>query len=162
MSELSDLADEIRKYIVEVVSIRGGHLASSLGAVEITLALHYVFDTPRDRILWDVGHQSYAHKILTGRREAFRNLRTRDGISGFPNIFESEYDSFGVGHACTAISAATGFVIARDLKGEDNFVISVVGDGSISGGMSLEGINHAGHLKKNKFVIILNDNEMSI
>ncbi len=144
------------------MSIRGGHLASSLGAVEITLALHYVFDSPNDRMVWDVGHQSYAHKIITGRREAFRSLRTRNGISGFPNIHENEHDCFGVGHACTAISAATGFAVARDLRGGDNFIISIVGDGAVSGGMSFEGINHAGHLKMNRFVIILNDNEMSI
>ena len=162
VEELPVLADEIRKLIIEVVSARGGHLASSLGAVEIAIALHYVFDSPVDRILWDVGHQSYAHKILTGRREEFKTLRTRHGISGFPNIFENRHDSFGVGHACTAISAATGFAVARDLDGADNFIVSVVGDGSISGGLSLEGINHAGNLKKNRFVIILNDNEMSI
>ncbi|MBU8920232.1 MAG: 1-deoxy-D-xylulose-5-phosphate synthase, partial [Bacteroidales bacterium] len=162
IEDLEVLAEEIRKYIIEVVSIRGGHLASSLGAVEITLALHYVFDSPDDKIVWDVGHQSYAHKIITGRREAFRSLRTRNGISGFPNIHESEHDCFGVGHACTAISAATGFAVARDLKGGDNFIISIVGDGAVSGGMSFEGINHAGHLKMNRFVIILNDNEMSI
>lgn len=160
--ELRILADEIRKFIIEVVSVRGGHLASSLGAVEIAIALHYVFDSPSDRILWDVGHQSYAHKILTGRREDFKTIRSRNGISGFPNILENKHDCFGVGHACTAISAATGFAVARDLEGADHFVISVVGDGSISGGLALEGINHAGHLKKNRFVIILNDNEMSI
>lgn len=162
LEKLDQLAEEIRRYIIEIVSLKGGHLASSLGAVEITLALHYVFDSPNDRIVWDVGHQSYAHKIVTGRKEDFRNLRTRGGISGFPNIYENEHDSFGVGHACTAISAATGFAVARDLRGDNNFVISVVGDGAISGGLSLEGINHAGHLKKNRFAIILNDNEMSI
>ncbi|MBN2071251.1 MAG: 1-deoxy-D-xylulose-5-phosphate synthase [Candidatus Krumholzibacteriota bacterium] len=162
ISDLEVLAGEIRRYIIETVSIRGGHLASSLGTVEITLALHYIFNSPEDKIVWDVGHQSYAHKILTGRREAFRDLRIRGGISGFPNIYENEHDSFGVGHACTAISAALGFAVARDLRGKDNFVISVVGDGSISGGLSQEGINQAGHLKKNRFVIILNDNEMSI
>ena len=162
ISDLEKLAGEIRNYIIEIVSLRGGHLASSLGTVEITLALHYIFNSPSDKIVWDVGHQSYTHKILTGRRETFKSLRTRGGISGFPNIYENEHDSFGVGHACTAISAALGFAVARDLRKEDNFVISVVGDGSISGGLSQEGINHAGHLKKNKFVIILNDNEMSI
>ncbi len=162
IAELEELGKEIRSYIIEVVSSRGGHLASSLGAVEIALALHYVFEAPRDRIVWDVGHQSYAHKILTGRRDDFENLRSRGGISGFPNIFESEYDTFGVGHASTAISAALGFAVARDLRGEDHFIVGVVGDGAISGGMALEGINHAGHLAKKKFVIILNDNEMSI
>ncbi|MBN1164975.1 MAG: 1-deoxy-D-xylulose-5-phosphate synthase [Candidatus Krumholzibacteriota bacterium] len=162
LEELAQLADALRRMIIETVSARGGHLASSLGAVEIVLALHYTFNSPEDKIVWDVGHQSYAHKILTGRRNQFADLRTRHGISGFPNIFESPHDTFGVGHACTAISAALGFAVARDLRGEDNFVISVVGDGAISGGIALEGINHAGHLKKNKFVIILNDNEMSI
>lgn len=162
VEELPELAEEIRNYIIEVLSTRGGHLASSLGSVDLTLALHYVFDSPRDKIVWDVGHQSYTHKIVTGRREAFSDLRTRNGISGFPKISESEHDIFGTGHACTAISASLGLAAARDLRGEDNFVIGVVGDGAISGGMSLEGINHAGHLKKNRFVVILNDNEMSI
>jgi len=162
IDELKKLAGEIRQYILEVVSKRGGHLASSLGCVEITVALHYMFDSPRDKIIWDVGHQSYAHKIITGRREAFADLRTRGGISGFPSITESEHDMFGVGHASTAISAALGFAVARDLRGEDHFVISVVGDGALTGGMSFEGINQAGHLKKNKFIIVLNDNEMSI
>jgi 1-deoxy-D-xylulose-5-phosphate synthase len=162
IEELETLTAEIRQYIIEVVSKRGGHLASSLGCVEITLALHHVFDSPRDKIIWDVGHQSYAHKIVTGRREAFVNLRTRGGISGFPSITESEHDMFGAGHASTAISAALGFAVARDLRGEDYFVIGVVGDGALTGGMSFEGINHAGHLKKNRFIIVLNDNEMSI
>lgn len=162
IGELSELSGEIRKYIIEVVSERGGHLASSLGAVEIAIAVHYVFDTPRDRIVWDVGHQSYAHKIITGRREAFKNMRTRGGISGFPNINESEYDPYGVGHASTAISAALGIATARDLAREDFFVVSIVGDGALSGGLAFEGINHAGHLKKDRFVVILNDNEMSI
>jgi 1-deoxy-D-xylulose-5-phosphate synthase len=162
VEELPELADEIRNYIIEVLSVRGGHLASSLGSVDLTLALHYAFDSPRDKIVWDVGHQSYTHKIVTGRRQEFAGLRTRNGISGFPKITESEHDIFGAGHACTAISAALGLAAARDLRGGDNFVIGVVGDGAISGGMSLEGINHAGHLKKNKFVVILNDNEMSI
>jgi len=162
LEELVALSAEIRQYIIEVVSVRGGHLASSLGAVEIAIALHYVFDSPRDKILWDVGHQSYAHKILTGRKEAFRNLRTREGLSGFPNTAESEHDAFGVGHASTSISAALGLAVSRDLLGEDHYVISVVGDGAISGGLSFEGINQAGHLKKNRFIVILNDNEMSI
>ncbi len=162
LEELGGLSDELRQYIVEIVSLRGGHLASSLGAVEIALALHYVFDSPRDKLLWDVGHQSYAHKILTGRRETFRNLRTRGGPSGFPNPAESEHDAFGVGHASTSISAALGFAVSRDLLGENHFVIAVVGDGAISGGLSFEGINQAGHLKKNRFIIVLNDNEMSI
>jgi len=146
IEELKELAVEIRKYIIETVSKKGGHLASSLGAVEITEALHYVFDAPRDRIVWDVGHQAYAHKILTGRRKGFKSLREYGGISGFPNIFESEYDTFGVGHASTAISAALGFAVARDIRGEDNFVIGVVGDAALSGGMAFEGINQAVHM----------------
>ena len=162
IGDLEPLACEMRQYIIDVVSQRGGHLASSLGAVEIALAVHYVFDSPRDRIVWDVGHQSYAHKIITGRREAFRELRTRKGISGFPNRFESECDSFGVGHASTAISAALGMAVSRDLRGEDHYCVSVVGDGALTGGLAFEGINQAGHLKRNRFIIILNDNEMSI
>jgi len=160
--ELKHLSEELRMYIIETVSKTGGHLASSLGSVEITEALHYTFNAPRDKILWDVGHQAYAHKIITGRREEFRKLRMHDGISGFPNIFESEYDSYGVGHASTAISAALGFSVARDYKGEDYYVICVVGDGAISSGLAFEGINQAGHMGKNRFIIILNDNEMSI
>jgi 1-deoxy-D-xylulose-5-phosphate synthase len=162
VDELTSLSVELRQYIIEIVSQRGGHLASSLGAVEIAIGLHYVFDSPRDKILWDVGHQSYAHKILTGRKEAFKSLRTRGGISGFPSAAESEHDAFGVGHASTSISAALGLAVSRDLRGEKNFVISVVGDGALSGGLSFEGINQAGHLKKNRFIIVLNDNEMSI
>ena len=160
--ELEQLGSEIRWYIIETISNRGGHLASSLGCVEITLALHYVFDAPRDKILWDVGHQSYAHKIITGRREQFKDIRTKSGISGFPNISESEYDTYGVGHASTAISAALGLSVARDISGEENFVVTVVGDGTLTGGLAFEGINQAGHLKKNRFIIVLNDNEMSI
>lgn len=160
--ELRQLSEEIRLYIIETVSRTGGHLASSLGSVEITEALHYIFNAPRDKILWDVGHQAYAHKILTGRREEFKTLRKYKGISGFPNIFESEYDSYGVGHASTAISAALGFSVARDFKGEDYYVVCVVGDGAISSGLAFEGINQAGHMGKDKFIIVLNDNEMSI
>jgi 1-deoxy-D-xylulose-5-phosphate synthase len=162
VDELTALSCEIREQIIGTVSRRGGHLASSLGAVEITLALHYVFDAPKDKIVWDVGHQSYAHKIITGRKDAFANLRTRGGISGFPNIEESEYDAFGVGHASTAISAALGLAVSRDLRGENHYVIPVVGDGALSGGLAFEGINQAGHLKKNRFIIVLNDNAMSI
>jgi len=162
LEELKAVSCEIRQYIIETVSQRGGHLASSLGAVEITLALHYVFDAPHDKILWDVGHQSYTHKIVTGRKDAFKGLRTRGGISGFPSIAESEYDAFGVGHASTAISASLGLAVSRDLRGEDHYIVSVVGDGALSGGLSFEGINQAGHLKRNRFIIILNDNEMSI
>jgi 1-deoxy-D-xylulose-5-phosphate synthase len=162
LEELDLLGKEIRKYIIEIISNKGGHLASSLGCVEITLALHHVFDAPRDKILWDVGHQSYAHKIITGRREEFKNIRTKCGISGFPNIFESEFDTYGVGHASTAISAALGLSVARDMRGDESFIVSVVGDGALTGGLAFEGINQAGHLKKNRFIIVLNDNEMSI
>ncbi len=159
--ELPVLASEVRDLIIEVVSSTGGHLASSLGAVELAVALHYVYDTPSDRIVWDVGHQAYAHKILTGRRDAFRTLRTRGGISGFPKISESEYDAFGVGHSSTSISAALGMAVARDLSGGSNRVIAVIGDGSMTAGLAFEGLNQTGHLKKD-LVVILNDNEMSI
>jgi len=159
--ELPTLADEIRREIIEVVSKTGGHLAPSLGVVDLTIALHYAFDTPKDRIVWDVGHQAYAHKLLTGRRAQFPTLRQHGGISGFPKREESQYDHFDVGHASTSISAALGMVAARDIKGEDYKVIAVIGDGSISAGLAFEGLNQAGHLKKN-LVVILNDNEMSI
>ncbi len=160
-AELEALATEVRQLIIDVVSRTGGHLASSLGAVELAVALHYVYDTPSDRIVWDVGHQAYAHKILTGRRDSFHTLRTHGGISGFPKISESEYDAFGVGHSSTSISAALGMAAARDLSGENNAVIAVIGDGSMTAGLAFEGLNQAGHLKKD-LVVILNDNEMSI
>jgi len=159
--ELPALAGELRQEILDVVSQTGGHLASSLGVVELTIALHYSFDTPKDKIVWDVGHQAYAHKLLTGRRAQFPTLRQHGGISGFPKREESPYDHFDVGHASTSISAALGMVAARDIKGEDFRVIAVIGDGSISAGLAFEGMNQAGHLKKN-LVVILNDNEMSI
>ncbi len=159
--ELPILADELRQEIISVVSKTGGHLASSLGVVDLTIALHYAFDTPNDRIVWDVGHQAYAHKLLTGRRAQFRTLRQHGGISGFPKREESPYDHFDVGHASTSISAATGMIAARDINGEDYRVIAVIGDGSISAGLAFEGMNQAGHLKKN-LIVILNDNEMSI
>jgi len=159
--ELPELAQEIRQEITDVVSKTGGHLASSLGVVDLTIALHYAFDTPNDRVVWDVGHQAYAHKILTGRRAQFCTLRQHGGISGFPKRDESPCDHFDVGHASTSISAALGIAAARDIKGEDFRVIAVIGDGSISAGLAFEGMNQAGHLKKN-LVVILNDNEMSI
>jgi 1-deoxy-D-xylulose-5-phosphate synthase len=159
--ELPVLATEIREEIINVVSQTGGHLASSLGVVDLTIALHYAFDTPKDRIVWDVGHQAYAHKILTGRRSQFTTLRQHGGISGFPKRDESPCDHFDVGHASTSISAALGMAAARDIKGEDYRVIAVIGDGSMSAGLAFEGLNQAGHLKKN-LVVILNDNEMSI
>ncbi len=159
--ELVALAAELRQEIIAVVSKNGGHLAPSLGVVDLTIALHYAFDTPKDRIIWDVGHQAYAHKLLTGRRERFHTLRQHGGISGFPKREESPYDQFDVGHASTSISAALGMIAARDIKGEDHRVIAVIGDGSISAGLAFEGLNQAGHLKKN-LVVVLNDNEMSI
>jgi len=158
---LPGLAKEIRELIINTVSVTGGHLASSLGVVELAIALHYKFDTPNDRIIWDVGHQAYAHKILTGRRDSFSTLRKHKGISGFPKRSESVYDSFGTGHSSTSISAALGMVAARDIKGGTNKVIAVIGDGSMTAGLAFEGLNQAGHLKKN-LIVILNDNEMSI
>ncbi len=159
--ELTLLAEELRSEIIDVVSKTGGHLAPSLGVVELTIALHYAFNTPKDHIVWDVGHQAYAHKLLTGRRTKFPTLRQLGGISGFPKRDESPFDHFDVGHASTSISAALGMVAARDIKGEDFKVIAVIGDGSISAGLAFEGLNQAGHLKKN-MIVILNDNEMSI
>jgi 1-deoxy-D-xylulose-5-phosphate synthase len=159
--ELPKVAEELRDYLIAVVSQVGGHLASSLGVVELTLALHYIFDAPKDKIVWDVGHQAYGHKILTGRRDRFPTLRQYGGISGFPVRDESPYDSFNVAHACTAISAALGMAAARDLKGEDYHVAAVVGDAGLTGGVALEGINNLGTLQK-KVLVILNDNKMSI
>ena len=159
--DLPELAREVRQDIIDVVSKTGGHLASSLGVVDLTIALHYAYDTPKDRIVWDVGHQAYAHKILTGRRMQFRTNRQYGGLSGFPKRAESPCDHFDVGHASTSISAALGMIAARDIKGEKFHVIAVIGDGSISAGLAFEGLNQAGHLKKN-LVVILNDNEMSI
>ena len=161
LAELNDLAREIREMMIATVSRRGGHLASSLGTVELTLAIHYVFDTPRDLLVWDVGHQAYAHKIITGRKECFDTLRQKGGISGFPKREESLYDVFDVGHSGTSISAAAGMAEARCLKGEDFRIIAVIGDGAISAGMAFEGLNWTGDRRKN-MVIILNDNEMSI
>jgi len=159
--ELQQLAQEIRSFIIETVSKTGGHLAPSLGTVELTIALHYVFNTPKDKIVWDVGHQTYAHKILTGRKNLFHTLRQYGGISGFPRREESEYDVFNVGHASTAVSAALGIAAARELNNEDYKVIAVIGDGSLSGGLTYEGLNHAGHLGYD-FIVVLNDNAMFI
>lgn len=155
------LAEEIRAFLLDHVSRTGGHLASNLGAVELTMALHYVFCLPADKIIWDVGHQSYTHKILTGRQEGFDGLRTLGGMSGFPKRSESPCDAYDTGHSSTSISAGVGYVCARDLKGEDYHVVSVIGDGALTGGMAYEAINNASALKKN-FIIVLNDNEMSI
>jgi 1-deoxy-D-xylulose-5-phosphate synthase len=161
VDKLPILADEIRELIIDSVSKTGGHLASSLGTVELTIALHYIFDTPDDKIVWDVGHQTYAHKILTGRKDALRTMRTLEGISGFPKRNESPYDTFDVGHSSTSISAALGMAQARCLKGRKNKTIAVIGDGSLMAGMAFEGLNYAGHIKKD-VIVVLNDNEMSI
>ncbi|HUZ45661.1 MAG TPA: 1-deoxy-D-xylulose-5-phosphate synthase [Terriglobia bacterium] len=159
--DLPEVAEELRNYLISVVSKVGGHLASSLGAVELTLALHYFFDTPKDKIVWDVGHQAYGHKVLTGRRDRLPTVRQYGGISGFPVRDESPYDTFNVAHAGTAISGALGMAVARDLKGEDFQVIAVVGDAGLTSGLELEGINNLGTLQK-KVLVVLNDNEMSI
>jgi len=160
-SRLPEVALELRKMIIETCAANGGHLAPSLGVVELTIALHRVFTTPIDKIVWDVGHQAYAHKILTGRRDNFHTLRTLNGISGFPKRKESHHDAFDVGHASTSISAATGYAAARDLDGRKNKVVAVIGDGSMTGGIAFEAMNHSGHMNKD-LIVILNDNEMSI
>ncbi|WP_321391764.1 1-deoxy-D-xylulose-5-phosphate synthase [uncultured Desulfuromusa sp.] len=160
-NQLPQVAAELRKQIVATVAKNGGHLGSSLGVVELTIALHRVFDSPDDHIIWDVGHQAYAHKLLTGRQEQFNSLRQFNGLSGFPKREESDYDCFGVGHSSTSISAALGMAAGRDISGGDDKVVAVIGDGSLTAGMAFEGLNHAGHLKQ-KLVVILNDNEMSI
>ncbi|MDH4257838.1 MAG: 1-deoxy-D-xylulose-5-phosphate synthase, partial [Candidatus Aminicenantes bacterium] len=159
--DLSKLAKEMRKLIIDTVSKTGGHLSSNLGVVELTLALHYAFDAPRDKIIWDVGHQCYPHKILTGRQNMFGSLRQYNGMSGFPCRRESEYDVYDTGHASTALSAALGMSIARDKKKDDYNVVAVVGDGSLTGGIAWEALNQIGHLKE-KLIIVLNYNEMSI
>ncbi|HEY6139869.1 MAG TPA: 1-deoxy-D-xylulose-5-phosphate synthase [Thermoanaerobaculia bacterium] len=159
--QLPELADEIRERIIDVVSKVGGHFGGNLGIVELTLALHWVFDTPRDQIVFDTGHQSYPHKLITGRREQFPTIRQHGGISGFCKREESEYDVFNAGHASTSISAALGIAVARDFRKEDYRVVAVIGDGALSGGLALEGLNQAGHLKR-KLMIVLNDNDMSI
>jgi 1-deoxy-D-xylulose-5-phosphate synthase len=159
--ELRQLADELRAETISAVSVTGGHLGAGLGVVELTVALHAVFDAPRDKIIWDVGHQSYPHKILTGRRDRIRTLRMKDGLSGFTKRSESAYDPFGAAHSSTSISAALGFAVARDLGANTGDAVAVIGDGSMSAGMAFEALNNAGHLKKRLFVI-LNDNDMSI
>ncbi|MEL7564207.1 MAG: 1-deoxy-D-xylulose-5-phosphate synthase [Dehalobacterium sp.] len=159
--ELEKLAEEIREFIIASVSKTGGHLAPSLGVVELTLALHQVFDSPKDKIIWDVGHQAYCHKIITGRKDKFYTLRQYKGLSGFPKTFESEHDCFNTGHSSTSISAAVGMAKARDLKGEKHQVIAVIGDGALTGGMAYEALNHAGDLQTD-LIVVLNDNEMSI
>ncbi len=160
-SQLNQLADELRRETVNAVSVTGGHLGAGLGVVELTVALHYVFDTPRDRVIWDVGHQTYPHKILTGRRDRIRTLRMGGGLSGFTKRAESEYDAFGAGHSSTSISAGLGMAVARDLSDGDNHVVAVIGDSSMSAGMAYEALNNAGSLHS-RLIVILNDNDMSI
>ena len=159
--QLQEVASEIRQFILETMSRVGGHTGASLGAVELAVALHYTFDTPRDRLVWDVGHQAYAHKILTGRRDQLHTIKQYGGLSGFLRRDESEYDTFGAGHASTSLSAALGMAIARDQKGEQHHVVALIGDSSLAGGMAMEAVNQAGHLKT-RLIVLLNDNEMSI
>lgn len=161
LQQLNSLSEEIRALLIKTVSKTGGHLAPNLGVVELTLAIHRIFDSPNDKIVWDVGHQAYVHKIICGRREQFHSLRQYGGISGFPKPTESPHDAFGVGHSSTSISAALGMALARDLSGEPNHVLAVIGDGSLTGGQAYEALNHAGHSGTN-LIVILNDNEMSI
>ena len=162
--ELKILASEIREFLIEKISVTGGHLASNLGVVELTMALHLALDLPKDKIIWDVGHQSYTHKLLTGRREGFDGLRKYGGMSGFPKRKESECDCFDTGHSSTSISAGLGYALAREITGEDYKVVSVIGDGALSGGMAYEALNNMARLRKEKknLIIILNDNKMSI
>src|SRR5450756_6891 len=159
--QLRELADELRYETISAVAATGGHLGAGLGVVELTVALHYVFDTPIDRLIWDVGHQAYPHKILTGRRDRIRTLRTGGGLSGFTKRTESDYDPFGAAHSSTSISAALGMAVARDLAGGTNKVVAVIGDGAMSAGMAYEAMNNAGALHS-RLVVILNDNDMSI
>src|SRR5579885_3183602 len=161
-SELLEVAKELRQYIIDIVSVNGGHFGASLGVVELTVALHYVFNTPYDQLVWDVGHQAYGHKILTGRREEFISNRKYKGLSGFPKRSESEYDTFGVGHSSTSISAALGMAMAAKIKGEkDRKAVAIIGDGAMTAGLAFEGMNHAG-VADTDLLIILNDNCMSI
>ncbi len=159
--ELRQLADELRSEVIDAVSVTGGHLGAGLGVVELTVALHATFDTPNDRLIWDVGHQAYPHKVLTGRRGRIRTLRQKDGLSGFTRRAESEYDPFGAGHSSTSISAGLGMAVASDLKGERRSVIAVIGDGAMSAGMAYEAMNNAGAMDA-RLIVILNDNDMSI
>lgn len=161
VEDLQEVADEVRQFIIDTCSRVGGHTGASLGAVELAVAMHYVFDTPNDRLVWDVGHQAYAHKILTGRRDQLHTIKQTGGLSGFLRREESEYDTFGAGHASTSLSAALGMAVARDTKNEDFHVCAIIGDSSLAGGMAMEAINQAGHLKS-RMVVILNDNGMSI
>jgi 1-deoxy-D-xylulose-5-phosphate synthase len=160
-ASLVQVCDELRQYIIDNVSVYGGHFGASLGVVELTVALHYVFNTPTDQLVWDVGHQAYGHKILTGRRDDFSSNRIYNGLSGFPKRKESEYDAFGVGHSSTSISAALGMAVANQYKKDNRHHIAVIGDGAMTGGLAFEGMNHAG-VSNSNLLIILNDNCMSI
>lgn len=160
-TELRELAEEIRSFLIEKISHTGGHLASNLGVVELTIALYLAFDLPKDKIIWDVGHQSYTHKILSGRKDDFDGLRQYGGLSGFPKRKESPFDAFDTGHSSTSISAGLGMAQGRDVLGEEYSIVSVIGDGALTGGMAYEALNNAARLKKN-FIIVLNDNKMSI
>ena len=159
--DLTTLAKELREEMIDAVSVTGGHLGAGLGVVELTLAIHYIFDTPKDRLIWDVGHQAYPHKIITGRRDRIRTLRQGGGLSGFTKRSESEYDPFGTAHSSTSISAGLGMAVARDLDGKTNNIISVIGDGAMSAGMAYEAMNNAGSMDS-RLIVILNDNDMSI
>src|SRR5919202_6128962 len=158
--KLRQLADELRSEVISAVSVTGGHLGAGLGVVELTVALHYVFDTPRDKLIWDVGHQAYPHKILTERRQRIRTLRQGGGLSGFTKRTESRYDPFGAAHSSTSVSAGLGFAVARDLRGERHNVIAVIGDGALSAGMAYEAMNNAGSMHS-RLIVVLNDNDMS-
>src|SRR2546429_1335112 len=159
--QLRQLADELRQETISAVSVTGGHLGAGLGVVELTVALHWIFDTPRDRLVWDVGHQAYPHKILTGRRDRIRTLRQGGGLSGFTKRVESEYDAFGAAHSSTSISAGLGMAVARDLEGKTHNVVCVIGDGAMSAGMAYEAMNNAGAMNS-RLIVVLNDNDMSI
>ena len=159
--ELRQLADELRQEVIDAVSVTGGHLGAGLGVVELTVALHYVYSTPRDRLIWDVGHQAYPHKVITGRRDRIRSLRQKGGLSGFTKRSESEYDPFGAAHSSTSISAGLGMAVARDLMRNDNHVVAIIGDGAMSAGMAYEAMNNAG-TANSRLLVILNDNDMSI
>src|SRR5260221_4517196 len=160
-AQLTRLAEEMRREIIETVALRGGHLAPNLGTVELTLALHIALDTPKDLLVWDIGHQAYPHKLVTGRRDRFRTIKQLNGLSGYLRRDESPYDAFGSSHASTSISAALGMAVSRDLRGEQFKVVAIIGDGALTGGMALEAINNAGALKKD-LIVVLNDNEKSI
>src|SRR5437763_2871179 len=161
IEQVRQVADELRQETIDAVSVTGGHFGAGLGVVELTTAIHYIFDTPDDRLIWDVGHQAYPHKILTGRRDRIRSLRQGGGLSGFTKRSESEYDAFGAAHSSTSISAALGMAVARDLAGKSNNVIAVIGDGAMSAGMAYEAMNNAGAMNS-RLIVILNDNDMSI